>query len=150
MKWSQVKVHTYVTGGWVHHHLRGSIEGFRRIRSPKKWLRIHRDFEWPDSYRNETVEDEGLAAHLLDDVSLVGGVRDAAAEALVHAPAGSDLTDLRYLYGYGEYVGPEQLERARHLAELPQESIAAMAGDWMKKFSTNSSMRITGSSSLPS
>ncbi|MCI9229978.1 MAG: hypothetical protein HFH96_02505 [Lachnospiraceae bacterium] len=45
----------------------------------------------------------------------------------------SDLTDLRYLYGYGEYVGPEQLERARHLAELPQESIAAMAGDWMKK-----------------
>ena len=57
VKWSQVKVPTYVTGGWVHHHLRGSIEGFRRIRSPKKWLRIHRDFEWPDSYRNETVEE---------------------------------------------------------------------------------------------
>lgn len=57
VKWSQIKVPTYVTGGWVHHHLRGSLEGFRRIRSPKKWLRIHRDFEWPDSYRNENQEE---------------------------------------------------------------------------------------------
>ena len=57
VKWSQVKVPTYVTGGWVHHHLRGSIEGFRRIRAPKKWLRIHRDFEWPDSYRTENLEE---------------------------------------------------------------------------------------------
>lgn len=57
VKWSQIRIPTYVTGGWVHHHLRGSLEGFRRIRSPKKWLRIHRDFEWPDSYRNENQEE---------------------------------------------------------------------------------------------
>ena len=56
-KWSQIKVPAYVTAGWVHHHLRGSIEGFRRIRSPKKWLRIHRDFEWPDDYRTENLEE---------------------------------------------------------------------------------------------
>lgn len=54
-KWSQIKVPTYVTAGWVHHHLRGSVEGFRRIRSPKKWLRVHRDFEWPDDYRPENL-----------------------------------------------------------------------------------------------
>jgi predicted acyl esterase len=26
------------------------MEGFRRIRSTKKWLRAHREFEWPDTY----------------------------------------------------------------------------------------------------
>lgn len=57
VKWSQIRIPTYVTAGWVHHHLRGSVDGFRRIRAPKKWLRIHRDFEWPDSYRNENVEE---------------------------------------------------------------------------------------------
>jgi len=56
-KWANIKIPTYVTAGWVHHHLRGSVEGFRRIRAPKKWLRIHRDFEWPDDYRNENVEE---------------------------------------------------------------------------------------------
>ena len=56
-KWSDIRIPTYVTAGWVHHHLRGSIEGFRRIRSPKKWLRVHRDFEWPDDYRNENLEE---------------------------------------------------------------------------------------------
>ncbi|MDR0719439.1 MAG: CocE/NonD family hydrolase [Treponema sp.] len=57
VKWANIKVPTYVTAGWVHHHLRGSVEGFRRIRSPKKWLRIHRDFEWPDDYRPENLEE---------------------------------------------------------------------------------------------
>jgi predicted acyl esterase len=57
VKWSNIKVPAYVTAGWVHHHLRGSVEGFRRIRSPKKWLRMHRDFEWPDDYRTENLEE---------------------------------------------------------------------------------------------
>lgn len=57
VKWEKIRIPTYVTGGWVHHHLRGSVEGFRRIRAPKKWLRIHRDFEWPDSYRGENLEE---------------------------------------------------------------------------------------------
>ncbi len=57
LNFRDVRVPCYVTGGWVHHHLRGSLEGFRRIRSPKKWLRVHRDFEWPDSYRYSTLEE---------------------------------------------------------------------------------------------
>jgi len=56
-KWADIKIPTYVTASWLHHHLRGSMEGFRRIRSPKKWLRAHSDFEWPDDYRNENVEE---------------------------------------------------------------------------------------------
>lgn len=31
-------------------HTRGSIEGFRRISSKDKWLRIHNTQEWPDLY----------------------------------------------------------------------------------------------------
>ena len=57
VKWERIRIPTYVTAGWVHHHLRGSWEGFRRIRSPKKWMRAHRDFEWPDSYRPSSLED---------------------------------------------------------------------------------------------
>lgn len=56
-KFSNIKIPAYVTGGWSHLHLRGSINGFRKIRSPKKWLRVHRDFEWPDAYSNTNLED---------------------------------------------------------------------------------------------
>lgn len=38
-----------------------------------------------------------------------------------------DLSDVRYLYGYGEYVGPNELETARFLAGLPEETVATMA-----------------------
>ena len=55
--WNKIRIPTYVTAGWVHHHLRGAFEGFRRIRSPKKWMRAHRDFEWPDTYNPENMED---------------------------------------------------------------------------------------------
>ncbi len=49
-KWENIRVPAYVCAGWNHFHLRGSTEGFRRIRSAKKWLRAHREFEWPDTY----------------------------------------------------------------------------------------------------
>jgi len=56
-RWKEIKVPAYVCAGWCHFHLRGSIEGFRKIRSQKKWLRAHRDFEWPDSYNPENLAD---------------------------------------------------------------------------------------------
>lgn len=49
-KWDKIKVPAYVAAGWCHFHLRGSLEGFKKIRSRKKWLRIHREYEWPDAY----------------------------------------------------------------------------------------------------
>jgi hypothetical protein len=52
-----IEIPVYVTAGWLHFHLRGSIEAFRRIASPKKWLRAHRDFEWADAYTPENLED---------------------------------------------------------------------------------------------
>jgi predicted acyl esterase len=38
-------------------HTRGSIDGFRRIRSKEKWLRIHNTHEWIDYYTPQYVED---------------------------------------------------------------------------------------------
>lgn len=39
----------------------------------------------------------------------------------------SDLTDLRYLYSYGEYIGENELRTAEYLNTLPQETIDRMA-----------------------
>lgn len=46
----------------------------------------------------------------------------------------SDLTDVRYLYGYGEYVGVNELETARFLAGLSEETIAAMADTYTEGY----------------
>jgi predicted acyl esterase len=56
-KWENIKIPVYTTACWSHIHLRGSFEGFRRIRSTKKWMRAHREFEWPDTYSNAGLED---------------------------------------------------------------------------------------------
>lgn len=39
----------------------------------------------------------------------------------------SDLSDLRYLYRYGEYITENEIETARFLNSLPQQEIEAMA-----------------------
>ena len=40
---------------------------------------------------------------------------------------GCDLSDFRYLYFYGEYVGENELGTARYLADLPEETVQKMA-----------------------
>ena len=47
---------------------------------------------------------------------------------------GEDLTDLRYLYKYGEYVSENELETARFLNSLPQETINLMADTYTEGF----------------
>ncbi len=56
-KWDKITIPCYTTVCWNHFHLRGSMEGFRRIRSRKKWIRCHREFEWPDTYSSFGLED---------------------------------------------------------------------------------------------
>ena len=53
----KIEVPAYITAGWNHFHLRAAIMGFRHISSDKKWLRAHRDFEWPDQYSRESLAD---------------------------------------------------------------------------------------------
>lgn len=56
-KWEKIKCPAYICTGMCHIHNRGSVEAFRRIRSPKKWLRAHRDMEWPDTYNPDHLDD---------------------------------------------------------------------------------------------
>jgi len=56
-KWENINSPIYTTVCWNHFHIRGSLEGFRRSRSTKKWLRAHREFEWPDAYSKASLED---------------------------------------------------------------------------------------------
>jgi predicted acyl esterase len=56
-KWEKIRIPVYSTGCWNHFHLRGAIDGFRKIRSTKKWLRVHREFEWPDTYSNAGLQE---------------------------------------------------------------------------------------------
>jgi predicted acyl esterase len=55
--WSKIRIPAYITICWQHFHLRGTCEGWRRIRSTKKWLRAHREFEWPDTYNSTNIQD---------------------------------------------------------------------------------------------
>lgn len=56
-EWENIKVPAYIVAGWSHFHLLGTLKGFMNIKSKKKWLRAHREFEWPDYYNNENLED---------------------------------------------------------------------------------------------
>ncbi len=51
----KIRIPCYVTACWNHFHLRGAFEGYRKIKSTKKWIRAHRDFEWPDAYCSESL-----------------------------------------------------------------------------------------------
>lgn len=57
---SKIKIPCYATACWNHFHLRGAFEGFRKIKSKKKWMRAHRDFEWPDAYSAEYLPELNL------------------------------------------------------------------------------------------
>lgn len=46
----------------------------------------------------------------------------------------SDLTDVRYLYSYGEYVSDSELEMAGFLAKLPEETISSMADTYTEGY----------------
>ena len=53
----KINIPVYATAGMSHFHLRGTMQAFRKIRSKKKWIRMHRDFEWADQYTPENLED---------------------------------------------------------------------------------------------
>ncbi|MGB4661208.1 MAG: CocE/NonD family hydrolase [Mobilitalea sp.] len=53
----KIKIPTYCCASWSHFHLRGSFNAFRKIRTTRKWLRAHREQEWPDLYNPNNIED---------------------------------------------------------------------------------------------
>lgn len=69
-KFSKVRIPTYYTACWNHFHDRGSFEGFRGIKSRLKWMRAHREFEWPDTYNYYNIEElRGFFDRFLKDIN---------------------------------------------------------------------------------
>jgi len=54
----RITVPTWVVGSWSDQglHTRGTLEGFRRISSPDKWLDVHGRKKWAEYYLPENVE----------------------------------------------------------------------------------------------
>ncbi len=61
---------------------------------------------------------------------LVVGENNFAANIIMN----SDLSDVRYLYTYGEYVGENELTMAQFMAQLPQETINTMADTYTEGY----------------
>lgn len=56
--------------------------------------------------------------------------RDFAARIIME----SNLSDIRYLYYYGEYVSENEIRTAKHLAKLPEETIRLMADTYTEGY----------------
>lgn len=56
--------------------------------------------------------------------------RDFAARIVME----SDLSDIRYLYYYGEYVSENEIMTARHLCELPDDTVRLMADTYTEGY----------------
>ncbi|MDO5948320.1 CocE/NonD family hydrolase C-terminal non-catalytic domain-containing protein [Burkholderia cepacia] len=49
-----ISIPAYITASWTNFiHTFGTFDGWTRLGSEKKWLRVHNTHEWPDYYRNE-------------------------------------------------------------------------------------------------
>lgn len=46
----------------------------------------------------------------------------------------SDLSDIRYLYSFGEYISSDEIETAKFLNTMPQEEIDKMASTYTEGY----------------
>lgn len=107
-----IEVPAFVVASWTDQglHTRGTLEGFRRISSEKKWLHVHGAKKWAEYYRPEMVE---LQRQFFDHF-LLG--RDAGLDAWPPVRV-----EVRERYGVGSFVDstawplPEVEYRALHL-----------------------------------
>jgi predicted acyl esterase len=52
-----IEIPAYVVSSWNPLHTHGTFDGYRRLPTEKKWLRIHNTQEWPDYYSPNNIED---------------------------------------------------------------------------------------------
>ena len=82
------------------------------------------------SYLADYAEDEALYEIRQKLVGEVADDEDYGLRLLARA----DLSDLRYLYAFGEYVGENERGAAAHLNALPPETIAKMADTYTEGY----------------
>jgi len=52
-----IEIPAYIVSSYNPVHVHGSFDGYQRIGSKAKWLRVHNTQEWPDQYSPEGLED---------------------------------------------------------------------------------------------
>lgn len=57
-KLENIRIPVYMTAGWSHQlHITGAFNAWQRVKSPKKWIRMHREFEWEDLVTPSSMRD---------------------------------------------------------------------------------------------
>lgn len=84
---------------------------------------IRRILYWFVSDYAETASEEHLREMLVPEGNF-------AVNLIKHA----DFSDVRYLFAYGEFISENELETARFMAELPQETIDLMADTYTEGY----------------
>ena len=69
-----------------------------------------------------------------ESVDRIGRLVSSDRKFAFHIIMESDLSDLRYLYYYGEYITENELETARHLQNMPEEKIRLMADTYTEGY----------------
>ncbi len=82
---------------------------------------------------------EAICYHMFDyaDVLVADRVRETIDPSYTFATdiiMNSDLSDIRYLYKYGEFIGENEIKTAEFLNTLPEEDIKAMAKTYVDGF----------------
>lgn len=107
------------------------------------FVEIYGAFEakWQEEGRlPETEEIRQILYWFVSDYSDVGRMHVVSqmvkpgASATIRILDQAELTDLRYLYAYGQYVGENELEIARFLLGQPQETIDLMADTYTEGY----------------
>lgn len=84
---------------------------------------IRRILYWYVSDYTETASEDHLREMLVSEDNFA-----------VNIIKNADLSDVRYLYSYGEYIGENELEMARFMASLPQEKVNVMADTYTEGY----------------
>ncbi len=89
-----ITVPAYIVASYTNPiHTYGSIEGYRRISSEHKWLRIHNTGEWDDYYNTEHTEDlrKFFDRYLMDKEN--GWEKTPNVRLSILNPGGKDIVD---------------------------------------------------------
>ncbi len=105
---------------------------------PELFVEIYNAFEQEELPRYRTIQ-QIVYWYVSDysDLFVTSRVRETVDPALDFATRivmDADLTDLRYLYRYGEYVSENELKTAAYLNSLSGEEIAAMADTYTEGY----------------